>query len=153
MGAKPSLRKDGMKGAEKMAERLTRQKFIRNCDAELTPCKFCSITCEDEDNENCWEMAVYNRLAAYEDTGLDPEQIENIIERGTPLEGGTAELMKQYCALGPVEELAALKERTTAAWLQLRTATFSTDKGVADLAKFILSILPEAPKEDDHAGN
>ena len=43
------------------------------------------------------------------------------------------------------EEVAALKEATTDAWLQLRTATFSTDKGAADLAKFILSILPEAP--------
>ena len=42
-------------------------------------------------------------------------------------------------------ELDALKERTADAWLQLRTATFSTDKGAADLAKFILSILPEAP--------
>lgn len=52
------------------------------------------------------------RLAAYEDTGLEPEEIENIIERGTPLEGGTAKLMKQYLALGTVEELAALKERT-----------------------------------------
>ena len=52
-----------------------------------------------------------------------------------------------YAALGTVEELAALKERTADAWLQLRTATFSTDKGTADLAKFILSILPEAPKE------
>ena len=50
-----------------------------------------------------------------------------------------------YEDLGPVEEVAALKEATTDAWLQLRTATFSTDKGAADLAKFILSILPEAP--------
>ena len=65
--------------------------------------------------------AAADALAAYEDTGLTPE------------------------------ELAALKEATTDAWLQLRTATFSTDKGAADLAKFILSILPEAPKEDDHA--
>ena len=52
-----------------------------------------------------------------------------------------------YEDLGTVEELAALKEATTDAWLQLRTATFSTNKGAADLAKFILSILPEAPKE------
>ena len=47
--------------------------------------------------------------------------------------------------------VTALKEATTDAWLQLRTATFSTDKGAADLAKFILSILPEAPKEADNA--
>ena len=64
--------------------------------------------------------AAADALAAYEDTGLTPE------------------------------EIAALKERTADAWLQLRTATFSTDKGVADLAKFILSILPEASKEADH---
>ena len=104
-----------------MVERLTRQKFIRNCDAELTPCKLCSFDCGDEDKAKCWEMSVYNRLAAYEDTGLTPE------------------------------ELAALKEATTDAWLQLRTATFSTDKGAADLANFILSYLPKAPKEAENA--
>lgn len=65
--------------------------------------------------------AAADALEAYEDTGLTPE------------------------------EVAALKEATTDAWLQLRTATFSTDKGAADLAKFILSILPEPPKEADHA--
>ena len=64
---------------------------------------------------------IINCLAAYEDTGLTPE------------------------------EVTALKEATTDAWLQLRTATFSTDKGAADLANFILSYLPEAPKEEDHA--
>ena len=62
-----------------------------------------------------------------------------------------ADALAAYEDLGTVEELAALKEATTDAWLQLRTATFSTNKGAADLAKFILSILPEAPKEDDHA--
>ena len=61
--------------------------------------------------------AAADALAAYEDTGLTPE------------------------------EVAALKERTADAWLQLRTATFSTDKGAADLANFILSYLPETPKE------
>lgn len=58
-----------------------------------------------------------------------------------------ADRLAAYADLGPVEEFAELKERTADAWLQLRTATFSTDKGAADLAKFILSILPEAPKE------
>ena len=61
--------------------------------------------------------------------------------------GRMATEWEAYSALGTVEELAALKEATTDAWLQLRTATFSTDKGAADLAKFILSILPEAPQE------
>ena len=61
------------------------------------------------------------------------------------------ERLAAYEDLGTVEELAALKERTADAWLQLRTATFSTNKGAADLAKFILSYLPEAPKEADNA--
>src|SRR5574343_1576458 len=56
-----------------------------------------------------------------------------------------ADRLSAYEDLGPVEEFAELKERTDDAWLQLRTATFSTDKGAADLAKFILSILPETP--------
>ena len=59
-----------------------------------------------------------------------------------------ADALSAYEDLGHVEELAALKEQTTDARLQLRTATFSTDKGAADLANFILSYLPEAPKED-----
>ena len=62
-----------------------------------------------------------------------------------------ADALAAYEDLGTVEELAALKEATTDAWLQLRTATFSTNKGAADLAKFILSLLPEAPKEAEKA--
>ena len=58
-----------------MADRLTKQKFIKNCDAELTPCKLCLFDCGDDDKAECWETAVYNRLAAYEDTGLTPEEI------------------------------------------------------------------------------
>lgn len=66
----------------------------------------------------------------------------------------TADVLTKLAAyedLGTVEELTALKEQTTDARLQLRTATFSTDKGAADLANFILSYLPEAPKEDENA--
>ena len=59
------------------------------------------------------------------------------------------ELRKLTAQLASVTaERDTLKEQTADARLQLRTATFSTDKGAADLAKFILSILPEAPKED-----
>ena len=62
--------------------------------------------------------------------------------------GRMAKEWEAYAGTGITpEEIAVLKERTADAWLQLRTATFSTDKGAADLAKFILSILPEAPKE------
>lgn len=49
-----------------------------------------------------------DRLAAYEDTGLEPEEIEKILERGTPLEGGTAELMKEYLLLGSIDHLREL---------------------------------------------
>ena len=49
-------------------------------------------------------------LAAYEDTGLAPEDIEGILERGTPLEHGTAELMKEYLALGSVDDLEYLAQ-------------------------------------------
>ena len=64
------------------------------------------------------------------------------------LEEDMLKRLAAYEDLGPVEELAALKERMADVRLQLRTATFSTDKGTADLAKFILSLLPEAPKDD-----
>ena len=49
-----------------------------------------------------------DRLAAYEDIGLEPEEIEKILERGTPLEGGTAELMKEYLSLGSIDHLREL---------------------------------------------
>lgn len=40
-----------------------------------------------------------------------------------------------------------LREAITGAWLQLHTATFSTDKGAADLAKFIIAYLPAPPQK------
>lgn len=49
-----------------------------------------------------------DRLAAYENTGMEPGDIEGILERGTPLEGGTAELMKKYLALGSIDQLQEL---------------------------------------------
>ena len=111
-----------------MAERLTR--IIE--DGPISVLSVCQARVEDVAIWREWSVSKDSsikeallRLAAYEDTGLTPE------------------------------EVAALKERTADAWLQLRTATFSTDKGAADLAKFILSILPEAPKEanNDESGN
>lgn len=54
--------------------------------------------------------AVIDRLAAYEGAGLAPEDIEGIIERGTPLEGGTAELLREYLALGSLGHLREMVE-------------------------------------------
>ena len=110
-----------------MAERLTDHELDNYNDPGCQNCSdYCWRSCKEDDAvKDCAQRLIYNRLAAYEDTGLTPE------------------------------EVTELKEATTDAWLQLRTATFSTDKGAADLAKFILSILPEAPKEanNDESGN
>jgi hypothetical protein len=50
-----------------------------------------------------------------------------------------------------LEDLATENERLsgaiTATRLQLETATFSTNKGAADLAKFIIGYLPESPRK------
>ena len=59
-------------------------------------------------------------------------------------------LKKSLSALEAADkELAELREATTDAWLQLRTASFSTNKGAADLAKFILTFLPEPPQKEN----
>lgn len=42
-------------------------------------------------------------------------------------------------------ELSKLRGATTAAWLQLHTATFSTNHAAAELAKFIMAYLPQPP--------
>ena len=105
-----------------MAERLTEKRNSQNaiplknavCGLDMPYWALCH---QDSITDMYLAGDAADRLAAYEDTGLTPE------------------------------EIAVLKERTADAWLQLRTATFSTNKGAEDLAKFILSILPEAPKE------
>lgn len=56
-------------------ERLTRQKFIKGSNEEFTVCELCHMKCKDK--SECWEWAVQERLAAYEDTGLTPEQVKN----------------------------------------------------------------------------
>lgn len=59
-------------------ERLTRQKDPEG--KELTPCSLCYMAdlpiCKNNSAE-CWELAMYERLAAYEDTKLTPEQCAN----------------------------------------------------------------------------
>lgn len=59
-------------------ERLTRQKDPEG--KELTPCSLCYMAdlpiCKNNSAE-CWELAMYERLAAYEDTELTPEQCAN----------------------------------------------------------------------------
>lgn len=73
----------------------------------------CSGACiDDEFDCNCCPKLeeIVDRLAAYEDTGLEPEDIEGILERGTPLEGGTAELMKKYLSIGTANHFQKLAE-------------------------------------------
>lgn len=54
-------------------ERLTRQKGPDG--KELTPCSLCYMAdlpiCKKNSGE-CWELAMYERLTAYEDTGHEP---------------------------------------------------------------------------------
>lgn len=60
-------------------ERLTKQKIFDG-SIELTPCDLCYMrdTKSCKGTNECWEMAMYNRLSAYEDTGLTPEQIKTL---------------------------------------------------------------------------
>ena len=58
----------------------------------------------------CAMASVRDKLFRYEDTGLEPEGIEGLLERGTPLEGGTAELMKDYLSIGSVDHLCELAQ-------------------------------------------
>ena len=106
---------------------------------------------------DCWKPTpckiprIVNKLTEYEDTGLQPSEIEKLKDSKTlGISSVGLEELLAYRALGTVEEFAKLKEATTDAWLQLRTATFSTNKSVADLAKFIISYLPEPPKEANY---
>lgn len=79
---------------------------IHGADNEL-----CEDVCKRYSESGCKNCPIghaFDRLAAYEDTGLEPEEIEEILERGTPLEGGTAELMKEYLSLGSIDHLREL---------------------------------------------
>ena len=95
----------------------------------------------DSDSEYCFQCTFACVCDKFDNNA--PKIIADLIES----------LTEQLASV--TAERDALKERTTDAWLQLRTATFSTDKGAADLANFILSYLPEAPKEanNDESGN
>ena len=58
----------------------------------------------------CAMASVRDKLFRYEDTGLEPGGIEGLLERGTSLEGGTAELMKDYLSIGSVDHLRELAQ-------------------------------------------
>lgn len=103
-------------------------------DERLAPCDMDSVAYDT------WELCGLDSACKRDCRKPTPCKIPTMVRK-----------LFEYEKLGTVEELVALQEATTDAWLQLRTATFSTNKGVADLAKFILSILPEAPKEADNA--
>ena len=83
-------------------ERLTKQKGPDG--KSLTPCSICYMadlpSCKKKSSE-CWELAMYERLAAYEDTGLSPIACEESakIEKGLS-EGGysISRMVELMCA-------------------------------------------------------
>lgn len=93
-------------------KRLTKRDICVSGKEKTCCTHFDSLTCwkfTGHCSDGCpYEEQAWDRLAAYEDTGLEPEKIEKILERGTPLEGGTAELMKEYLSLGSIDHLREL---------------------------------------------
>ena len=146
-----------------MAERLTRQKIIRNSDAELTPCKLCSFDCGDEDKAECWEMAVYNRLAAYEDLGT-VEELAALKERTRWIP--VSERLPEYDSNKGAEAYWIAKKTRSGEW-QIKIALYSDygytttvdipenvtwrDYDFCQITNVVYWMpLPEAPKEADH---
>lgn len=81
-------------------ERLTRQKGPDG--KELTPCSLCYMAdlpiCKKNSGE-CWELAMYERLAAYEDTGHEPDAIPAAIQEAAKAsEHNTARIMAEVIA-------------------------------------------------------
>lgn len=81
-------------------ERLTRQKGPDG--KELTPCSLCYMAdlpiCKKNSGE-CWELAMYERLTAYEDTGHEPEKIPAAIQEAAKAsEHNTARIMAEVIA-------------------------------------------------------
>lgn len=81
-------------------ERLTRQKGPDGKD--LTPCSLCYMAdlpiCKKNSGE-CWELAMYEKLAAYEDTGHEPEEIPAAIQEvAKASESNTARIMAEVIA-------------------------------------------------------
>ena len=63
-------------------ERLTEHHFIETKGSYMR----CSDNCEMENCGECEKLDdLIDRLAAYEDTGLTPEEIEELIKRVTPV--------------------------------------------------------------------
>jgi len=83
-----------------------------NIDEAITHARQVAEGCPVKDRQCAYqhdELADWlEELKAYRATGLKPEEIEGILERGTPLEGGTAELMKAYLSLGSLDHLQEL---------------------------------------------
>lgn len=92
-------------------ERLTRQKDPEG--KEFTPCILCYmadlLSCKKTSTE-CWELALYEKLAAYEDTGLTPEEVEDLasVREISP----EAEYAVNKYAGSIIERLDALLQKT-----------------------------------------
>jgi len=68
------------------------------------------------------------------------------IEKNSTIESIAAENAEKDATIAALQsELSKLREVTTAAWLQLHTETFSTNKAVSEMAKFIIAYLPQPP--------
>lgn len=81
-------------------ERLTRQKGPDG--KELTPCSLCYMAdlpiCKKNSGE-CWELAMYERLTAYETPATSPEEIPAAIQEAAKAsEHNTARIMAEVIA-------------------------------------------------------
>ena len=64
-----------------------------------------SMWCGDSES-----LRIYNRLAAYEDTGIEPEEIKELSELKTSLTAAEQNMLNDYLCLGSVARLRELAE-------------------------------------------
>ena len=76
--------------------------ICENEECSLSRCPFADPVCEQT-------QSIIDRLAAYEDTGLEPEEIEQLKGEVFGLRLDKQEL-EQYRALGPIDRLRELKQ-------------------------------------------
>lgn len=77
----------------------------------LCKMEFCdkAYNCEKIKDRSCPYLKMVDRLAAYEDTGLEPREIEQLKGEAFGLKVDKQEL-EQYRALGPIDRLRELKQ-------------------------------------------
>lgn len=76
--------------------------ICENEECSLSRCPFADPVCEQT-------QSIIDRLAAYEETGLEPEEIEQIKGEVFSLRLDKREL-ERYRALGPIDRLRELKQ-------------------------------------------